>query len=297
MLKLEVSISLVLGLVLVNAKHLLPEANLDDNSWKASFDVTYTPDSQLSDAASWLAWGDILAKTNTNETLIESSASSGRPHQASSQTSQTSALAAAAPSEGASQLQSLSDRLESIQVAPTQRLWEGSSWSDGIVIDDPSEQTYSESDASIASLLDSFNEDGSQPNLFPTLLPMLQATGGLAAATANSNAAFNTLFAPTAAQAESEIVNMTILPVAVVLNPSSKTPPATLTASALVSNWKPQSLRSAERANAKPKDSFSLSGSLLVLSAGIAALGVWGASVQRGSSQSAAHNFHFHHRH
>jgi hypothetical protein len=296
MLKLEVSISLVLGLVIVNAKHLLPAANLDDNSWKASFDVTYTPDSQLSDAASWLAWSDILAKTNSNETLIGSSASSGRPHQASSQTSKTSGLAAATPSEGVSQPQSFSDRLESIQVAPTQRLWEGSSWSDGIAIDDPSEQTYSESDASISSLLDSFNEGGSQPNLFPTLLPMLQATGGLAAATANSNAAFNSLLAPTAAKAEPATVNMTVLPVAVVLNPSSKTPPATLTASELVSNWKPQSLRPAERANAKPKDSFSLSGSLLLVSAGIAALGVWGTSVHRGSSQSTQH-FHFHHRH
>jgi hypothetical protein len=296
MLKLEVSISLVLGLVIVNAKHLLPEANLDDNSWKASFDVTYTPDSQLSDAASWLAWNDILEKTNTNETLIGSSASSGRPHQASSQTSKTSGLAAATPSEGASQPQSFSDRLESIQVAPTQRLWEGSSWSDGIAIDDPSEQTYSESDASISSLLDSFNEGGSQPNLFPTLLPMLQAKGGLAAATANSSAAFNSFFAPTAVKAEPATVNMTVLPVAVVLNPSSKTPTATLTASELVSNWKPQSLNSAERAKAKPKDSFSLSGSLLLVSAGIAALGVWGASVHRGSSQSTQH-FHFHHRH
>jgi hypothetical protein len=295
MIKLEVSISLVLGLLLVNAKYLLPEASseLSDDSWKASFDVTYTPDSQLSDVASWLAWGDILEKTNTNETLVGFQGGSTLGG-GNSQTSQTSGLAAATPSQDVPQ--SFSDRMESIQVAPTQRLWEGSSWSDGIAIGDPSEQTYSESDESIAGLLSSLTQDGAQPNLFPSLLPMLQAQGGLAASIANSSAALNAHLAPTAVKAESAKVNMTVLPVAVVLNPSTKTAPANLTAGALVSNWKPQGLRSTESANAKQKDSFSLSGSLLLVSAGLMALGVWGSSAHRESNQSTQH-FHFHHRH
>ncbi len=282
MLKLEVSVSLVVGLLLVNAQYLLPQANpelLDDDSWKASFDVTYTPDSQLSDATSWLAWGDVLQKTNTNETLVEGASAGGGSSQASTQTSsQASGLAAANPSEDTAQ--SFSDRMESIQVAPTQRLWKGESWSDGIAIDDPNEIVYSQSDRSIAGLLASLTQNGSQPNLFPSLLPMLQAQGRVQTPVSNPSAALNALLTPTAVQVKSEKVNMTVLPVAVVLNAKSKTTAENLTPHALLSQWTPQSLRSAERAKAQSKDPFSLSGSLLLVSIGVIALKVWGSSVK-----------------
>lgn len=159
MTKLELTVSLVFALILWNWKNLLPDSTWTNarpsKSDIAHIDVTYVPEVSLTDAESWSAWKTQVKKSNTTQAYVRKS---------SPQTS--SPAPSASPSSSSA---SSADRSHAVPVTPTQKLWEGESWSDGITIEDPNSQMVAEGSETSNSGL----EDGGNSEISPNLLPNL----------------------------------------------------------------------------------------------------------------------------
>lgn len=152
--KLELTITLVFGLFLWNWRDILPGAQLTNASQKdsqiAHLDVTYVPDASLSDSKSWSAWQTNAIRSNTTQAYVRQSSSTG-------DNTNSSANSGAGTSN--------TDRGHAVSVAPTQKLWKGESWSDGITIGDPQEELESSGTANGNS------PSGTDSELTPNLLP------------------------------------------------------------------------------------------------------------------------------
>ncbi|HIK53490.1 MAG TPA: hypothetical protein IGS17_21620 [Oscillatoriales cyanobacterium M59_W2019_021] len=160
MTKLELTVSLVFALILWNWKNLLPDSRWTNASPSESaiahIDVTYVPEVSLTDSESWSAWKTQVKKSNTTQAYVRKS---------SPQTSSPAPSGSASSSSASS-----ADRGHSVAVTPTQKLWEGESWSDGITIEDPNSPMLAEgSETSHSGLGDGGNSEIS-PNLLPNIL-------------------------------------------------------------------------------------------------------------------------------
>ncbi|MGB3558104.1 MAG: hypothetical protein WBD58_04125 [Geitlerinemataceae cyanobacterium] len=116
----------------------------------AHLDVTYVPDASLSDANSWSAWQTNAIRSNTTQAYVRQSSSTGN-------NTNSSANSGAGTSNTAGG--------NAVSIAPTQKLWKGESWSDGITIGDP--QTELESDRTANGNFTSGTDSELTPNLLP----------------------------------------------------------------------------------------------------------------------------------
>lgn len=120
----------------------------------ASLDVTYVPDATLSDTKSWSAWETIAKRSDITESYVKNA----------NQIAETSA----APSfSSANTSTSVADRGHSISVTPTQNLWEGESWADGISIKDPNAEAPPQNQIAASPQTVSAQNSNVTPNLLP----------------------------------------------------------------------------------------------------------------------------------
>jgi hypothetical protein len=260
--KLELSISLLFGLFLLNVKYLLPASHselTEDESWQSSFDVTYTPDAQHSDIASWGAWGDLVKQAHTNETLVQTSTGN------SGKTQTSSSLATASSGE-----QTFDRSVKSLAVAPTQKLWKGESWSDGITIETSEPQSSSADTSNAARELNALMN--SPASLFPSMF-FLQGQEIGSSVNSNTNAALSALLAPNVAKPASSKVEMTILPASVTLNASSEKTATAFKTNPFLAEWLPAT-SSTQISDARLEKKFPWIPSLLVLTASASVLGM-----------------------
>lgn len=158
--KLELTVSLVFALILWNWKNLLPDSRWTNarpsESAIAHLDVTYVPEVSITDAESWSAWQNQVKKSNTTQAYVRKSSS------------QTSSNAPSGFPSGSRA--SKADRGHAVAATPTQKLWEGESWSDGITIEDPNSQLLAEGSQTSNSGLGAGGNGEISPNLLPDLL-------------------------------------------------------------------------------------------------------------------------------
>lgn len=152
--QLELTISLIFGLFLWNWRDFVPGADSvnvsQQDSQIARLDVTYVPEASLSDENSWSAWQNNVIRSNTTQAYVSQSPSTGGNTNSS------------ANSGGGT---FSTDRDHAVSVTPTQKLWEGESWSDGITIRDP--EAEAESYGTTSGNSTSQTDSVFTPNLLP----------------------------------------------------------------------------------------------------------------------------------
>lgn len=168
--KFELTICLVFALFLWNWRDLIPGAAStnagQEDSAIASLDVTYVPDAKLSDAKSWSAWETTAKRADSTESYV-------KPVHQSPETSSAPSFTTA-KSDASSP-----DRGHAVSVTPTQNLWEGESWADGISIKDPEAEASPQT--STTSSLNAVSPKA--PEVAPNLLPNFWEEGSRRAAT------------------------------------------------------------------------------------------------------------------
>jgi hypothetical protein len=154
--QLELTVSLVFALFLWNWRDIIPGAELMNVSQKdsqiAHLDVTYVPDASLSDAKSWSAWQTNASRSNTTQAYVRPS---------SSTTDNTN------PSANSSGGTSNANEGHAVSVTPTQKLWKGESWADGIIIEDPDAEASPEIQGTANESATSQKDSELTPNLLP----------------------------------------------------------------------------------------------------------------------------------
>jgi hypothetical protein len=156
--KLELTVSLVFALFLWNWRDLIPGAALMNISHKDSssvhLDVTYVPEASLSDEKSWSAWQTNVSRSNTTQAYVSQSRSSSNNNSNSS-------------AHSGGETPKVADRGNAVSVTPTQKLWKGESWTDGITIEDPEVEASPESNGTSNGSATSQETSELTPNLLP----------------------------------------------------------------------------------------------------------------------------------